>query len=219
MRITVTKFSKSELAAFLHALDRKLGSTQSIVVIGGAAAALNYDSGIRTSDVDIMTGFSAEIAAAAVEARRATGLAVAVGPVTVADPPVNYEDRLKSARGLVFGRLAVFFPDKYDLALMKMVRGYQHDLDAIEGIHSSKNLIRYITVSDSFAPRSRASLKAVANRFSCALVDLSRAMRPPVRGWYHTLRDGLEVPQPGRERCARAWAADLPNRRKSARCP
>ena len=43
MRAAVTKFGKSDLVAFLHALDRKLGSAQSIVVIGGAAAALNYD--------------------------------------------------------------------------------------------------------------------------------------------------------------------------------
>jgi hypothetical protein len=160
VRITVTKFGKSELATFLHALDRKLGSTQSIVVIGGAAAALNYDSGIRTSDVDVMTGFSAEIAAAAVEARRATGLAVAVGPVTVADPPVNYEDRLKSARGLDFERLAVFFPDKYDLALMKMVRGYQHDLDAIEGIHR----------------RHRLSMRVLVDRFEA---EMGQAIADP----------------------------------------
>ena len=69
--------------------------------------------------------------------------------MTVADPPVNYEDRLKSARGLDFERLAVFFPDKYDLALMKMVRGYQHDLDAIEGIHRRHRLSMRVLV-DSF---------------------------------------------------------------------
>jgi len=156
----VTKFGKSDLVAFVNALDRKLGSAQSIVVIGGAAAALNYDSGTKTSDVDVMTGFSAEIAAAAVEARRATGLAVAVGPVTVADPPLNYEDRLKSARGLDFKRLIVVFPDKYDLALMKTVRGYQHDLDAIEGIHR----------------RHRLSMKVLVDRFEA---EMGQAIADP----------------------------------------
>lgn len=156
----MTKFGKSDLVAFVNALDRKLGSAQSIVVIGGAAAALNYDSGTKTSDVDVMTGFSAEIAAAAVEARRATGLAVAVGPVTVADPPLNYEDRLKSARGLDFKRLIVVFPDKYDLALMKTVRGYQHDLDAIEGIHR----------------RHRLSMKVLVDRFEA---EMGQAIADP----------------------------------------
>ena len=160
MRAAVTKFGKSDLVAFVNALDRKLGSAQSIVVIGGAAAALNYDSGTKTSDVDVMTGFSAEIAAAAVEARRATGLAVAVGPVTVADPPLNYEDRLKSARGLDFKRLIVVFPDKYDLALMKTVRGYQHDLDAIEGIHR----------------RHRLSMKVLVDRFEA---EMGQAIADP----------------------------------------
>jgi Nucleotidyltransferase of unknown function (DUF6036) len=160
VRAAVTKFGKSDLVAFLRALGRELGSAQSIVVIGGAAAALNYDSGTKTSDVDVMTGFSAEIAAAAVEARRATGLAVAVGPVTVADPPLNYEDRLKSARGLDFKRLVVVFPDKYDLALMKTVRGYQHDLDAIEGIHR----------------RHRLSMKVLVDRFEA---EMGQAIADP----------------------------------------
>jgi hypothetical protein len=166
----LTKFGKRELVAFLRAVDRNLASAQGIVVIGGAAAALNYDSGTKTSDVDVMTGFSAEIDNAAAEARRATGLAVAVGPVTVADPPLNYEDRLKPARGLRFEKLGVVFPDKYDLALMKTVRGYEHDLDAIEGIHRRHRLSMKVLVARFEAEMGQAIADPKKLRLNMAML-------------------------------------------------
>jgi hypothetical protein len=136
----VTRFDRVQLVTFLRALDRHVRRPASVVVIGGAAASIAYDSGTRTADIDVWTGLSAELLDAAEEARRQTGLAIAVGSAAVADLPFNYEDRLRSARGLRLRRLAVRFPEKYDLALAKVVRGYQHDLDAIEGIHRRHRL-------------------------------------------------------------------------------
>jgi hypothetical protein len=132
--------------AFLRALDRQLRRPSTAVVIGGAAAAVAYNSGTRTADIDLFHGMSKRIAEAARRARQETGLAIAVAAAPVADLPYDYEERLRSARGLRLQKLTLSFPDKYDLALAKAVRGYQHDLDAIEGIHRRHRLSRQTLV-------------------------------------------------------------------------
>jgi hypothetical protein len=134
------RFDRRQLLAFLRAIDRNLPRPASVVVIGGAAAAVAYRAGVMTADIDLMHGFTNEIAKAAAVARQQTGLAIAVGPAPVADLPYGYEDRLRHGRGLALRRLTLAFPDKYDLALSKVVRGYEHDLDAIEGIHRRHRL-------------------------------------------------------------------------------
>jgi hypothetical protein len=136
----LTRFDRRQLVAFVRALDRNLENPASVVVIGGAAAAMAYHAGTRTADIDIWQGMSEEILEAAARARRDTGLAIEIGSAAVADLPLNYEDRLRPARGLRLERLTLVFPDKYDLALAKAVRGYQHDIDAIEGIHRRHRL-------------------------------------------------------------------------------
>jgi hypothetical protein len=53
----------------------------------------------------------------------------------VADAPYEFESRLQ--RALPTTRwLEVLVPERHDLALMKMVRGYQHDLDTIAEMHA-----------------------------------------------------------------------------------
>jgi hypothetical protein len=39
---------------------------------------------------------------------------------------------VKAIRGLRLTKLTLIIPDKYDLALSKAVRGYPHDLEAIQ---------------------------------------------------------------------------------------
>jgi hypothetical protein len=147
---------------FLHAVDRHLQRPESAVVIGGAAAAVAFHSGTKTADIDLFRGMSKQILAAAAAAREETGLAIAVGAAAVADLPYDYEERLQPARGLRLGKLSLLFPDKYDLALAKAVRGYQHDLDAIEGIHR----------------RHRLSRKTLVARFE---KEMAQAIGPPAR--------------------------------------
>ncbi|HUG55226.1 MAG TPA: DUF6036 family nucleotidyltransferase [Vicinamibacteria bacterium] len=148
--------------AFLRAIDRNLGKPAVVMVIGGAAAAVAYHSDTRTADIDVFRGMTADLAAAAHEARRETGLAIAVSAAPVADLPYNYEERVRPGRGLSLRRLAALFPDKYDLVLSKAVRGYQHDVDAIEGIHR----------------RHRLSLKTLVERFEG---EMSQAIGDPRR--------------------------------------
>jgi hypothetical protein len=118
------------------------GRPRGVVVIGGAAAAVAYDSGTKTADIDLFSGLSSDVLDAARKARVAKGLAIAVAAAPVADLPYRYEERLRPARGLRLARLSLAFPDKYDLALSKRVRGYQHDVDAIAGIHRRHKLSR-----------------------------------------------------------------------------
>lgn len=143
----MTRFDRPQLVAFVRALDRHLERPTAIVVIGGAAAALAHHAGTRTADIDVWQGLSAEILEAAARAREETGLAIDVASAAVADLPLNYEDRLRPARGLRLATLTMVFPDKYDLTLAKAVRGYQHDIDAIAGIHRRHRLARQTLVA------------------------------------------------------------------------
>lgn len=152
----MTKFDRAQLVSFLRALDRNLPRPARAVVIGGAAAAVAYDAGTKTADVDLFTGASKDVLEAAHEARRQTGLAIAVAAAPVADLPYNYEERLRPARGLRLAKLSLVFPDKYDLALAKAVRGYQHDIDAIAAIHRRHRLARKTLVSRFEAEMSHA---------------------------------------------------------------
>ncbi len=139
----------------MRAVGRHLTRPTTVVVIGGAAAAIEYQSNTKTADIALLAGMSKDVQHASHSARKETGLAIAIGAVTVADLPLNYEDRLRPARGLRIERLRVVFPDKYDLTLSKTVRGYQHDLDAIQGIHrrhtlSQQTLVgRFVTEMDT----------------------------------------------------------------------
>jgi hypothetical protein len=166
----LTRFERSELIAFLRAIDRSLRRRTSIVVIGGAAAAVGYHAGVRTADIDLWQGLSNEVLEAAARARHDTGMAVAVGSAAVADLPANYEDRLRPVRGLRLRNLAVWIPDKYDLTLSKAVRGYQHDLDAIEGIHRHHRLSQATLIARFEAEMTAAIADPRRVRLNVAMV-------------------------------------------------
>jgi Nucleotidyltransferase of unknown function (DUF6036) len=139
----VRRFDRAELVSFIRAVDRHLSDKVEILVIGGAAAALGYSAGVHTADVDVFElrhGSAKALAHAAEAARQETGLAVSVGAAAVASLPDEFESRVRSVRGLQLKKLSILIPDKYDIALSKTVRGYPHDIDAIEGIHAHHRL-------------------------------------------------------------------------------
>jgi len=141
----VTRFDRAQLVAFIRAIDRNLAEKVEIVVIGGAAATVAYGANVTTADVDVftvVTGAPGELLAAAALARRQTGLGVNVGAAAVADLPYDYERRLKPIRGLKLNNLTILVPDKYDLVLSKTMRGYPHDIEAVEGISKHHRLAR-----------------------------------------------------------------------------
>jgi hypothetical protein len=92
-----------------------------------------------TDDIDAWTAIQTELAAAAEKARAATGLDVPLEKSGVADAPFDFESRLQRILpGL--RRLRVMVPEKHDLVLMKAMRCYEHDLQAIEEIHAHSPL-------------------------------------------------------------------------------
>lgn len=137
------RFERGEIVRFLRALDSALDGSVEVFVVGGLAAILQYDAAVKTSDMDVgafVSGDQTDLRRASRVAAEATGIFLAINPAPVAELPWNYEDRVKLVRGLKLKKLRMIVPDKYDLVLSKALRGYEHDLEAIESIHTRHRL-------------------------------------------------------------------------------
>jgi hypothetical protein len=132
-------FLREQLKEFLEAIDAALDRPAEVVVIGGSAAALHYGVARATRDIDTWTNVAPALAAAADEARTATGLDVPLQKSGVADAPVDFESRLERVLPDLT-RLKVLVPERHDLVLMKAVRCYEHDLATIAEIHAHSPL-------------------------------------------------------------------------------
>lgn len=69
------QFDNNELETFLRAVDSQLSGLAEIVVIGGAAAAMAYQSDFGTHDIDTATNVS-QIEEALAAARKVSGIDV-----------------------------------------------------------------------------------------------------------------------------------------------
>jgi len=141
------KFHRDELTRFLEAVDKYLSGPKRVVLIGGAAASLAYGIARVTTDIDTIDDI-ADIREALQLARLETGLDVPFQSVGVYDVPYHYEDRLKPME-LGLEKLQVVVPEKHDLALMKVVRGQDNDLEAIQQIAEQVGLDK-VTLVDRF---------------------------------------------------------------------
>ncbi len=133
-------FRPDEFRRFLVAVDQFLAEPFDLIVIGGAAAALAYGYDEGTTDLDTWTAKFRRIEKALEQAREATGLAIPVEHAAVADAPYEFESRLVVVPRLDLEHLTVKVPEKHDLALMKLLRGYAKDLQAIRAIHAGRGL-------------------------------------------------------------------------------
>jgi hypothetical protein len=86
-------FVTAEIERFLRALDTNLGEPFTMIIIGGAAAALAYRAVDYTRDIDTMNDLGS-IEDAYQRTRAETGLDIPMSPAGVADAPYHYEDRL-----------------------------------------------------------------------------------------------------------------------------
>lgn len=125
-------YRRDELTRFLQSLDERIAESRTLVVIGGAAAALAYGIARATIDIDTITDIS-DLEAALERARDDTGLDVPLQTVGVHDAPYCFEDRLVLLE-LGLSKLRIVVPEKHDLALMKVVRGQDNDREAIQQI-------------------------------------------------------------------------------------
>ena len=131
-------YGVDEICVFLRAIDRHLTSHASIVLIGGAAAAFHQASS-TTNDVDTSHALTAELRTAIERASAETGLAIPISYAAVADVPYNSDDRLERLLPEL-GNLEVRVLEKHDLALSKIVRGDDHDLQQLLEIHQNTGL-------------------------------------------------------------------------------
>jgi len=132
-------YTPTELRRYLAAMDQALERPTEVVVIGGAAAAIEYGVASGTRDIDTWTRVHEALAVAADRARQTTKLGVPFAQSGVADGPHDFESRLERTLPRL-RRLQVMVPEKHDLVLMKVLRGDEHDLQAIEAIHERSPL-------------------------------------------------------------------------------
>lgn len=139
------KYTRREFNILLKAMDANLERKVEIIVIGGAAALLQYKSTRLTSDIDSFNNINS-LQAAYKKAKKETGLDIPLSQAGVADGPYNFEDRLKTYKGISMKKLIVKIPEIHDLILMKTVRGYEHDLEVIQEICRKNRVNRKVLV-------------------------------------------------------------------------
>lgn len=90
----VNSHTHEQLVGFLREADRALSSNQRLVIIGGAAALLNYGAIRPTADIDTIEPLTAELERAFDRAREQTGLDIPVQSVGIYDTPYDFEERI-----------------------------------------------------------------------------------------------------------------------------
>ena len=133
----MNQFLPEELSNFLQVTDYYLTSRCELIIIGGAAASLAYGVTKTTSDIDTVSKIPDHLTVALDLAKAKTGFSIPVSHVGVYEPPYNYETRLSLIENPILTKLQLFVPERHDLALMKIVRGYENDIQVIEEIHQN----------------------------------------------------------------------------------
>ena len=121
--------------------DARLTAPSKVTAIGGVALILGYSTKDKTRDLDTATSLSREVAVALreagleVQARHALPIPPPCGPVAVWDAPYHYEDRLR--RILPELKMLHFFaPEEHDLAMMKISRCEERDMEDLKALHA-----------------------------------------------------------------------------------
>lgn len=188
------RFKREQIIRFLRALDSALDGDVEVFVVGGLAAILQYDAAVKTSDMDVVAlvrGHQSDLMRAAQVAFDATGIDLDINPATITELPWNYEDRVKRVRGLRFKKLHMIVPEKYDLALSKAVRGYEHDLEAIASMHDHHPLSE-TTLARRFEEEIWKSAVGDQRKFAFNMLQLMRALYGAKRAEAYRVRWGLD---------------------------
>jgi len=133
-------YSPEELKVLFEAADAHLSESVSILVIGGTAVALGHGIDLVTRDIDTWDAIPPALKNAFEMAREVSGLDIPVHHAAVADAPYDFETRIESLNLEDLRKLRVLIPEKHDLALMKVLRGYEHDLQMVQAISDKHGL-------------------------------------------------------------------------------
>src|SRR3989442_5861474 len=159
------KFETSALFEFLGRVDRELAAPCIIFLIGGSAVSI-IDPSHSTSDVDLLSPGSEEFDAAVARLRARGEPALQV--VGIAEGPEGLEGRAQKVALEGTTQLTVLVPERHDLAIMKLARGYEHDLQALEDIHR----LQPFDVETLVARYEATEVVGPRRRFALALLDL-----------------------------------------------
>jgi hypothetical protein len=127
------RYTPHEIAEFLKAIDNNLTTKETMIIIGGTAAALAYKYSGGTTDIDTYNSVQ-RIESAVEKAKTQTGFDIPVTATGIVNPPHDFEDRLQPYNAAQFKNLNVMVPEAIDLIIMKSMRAEAHDLQAIEVI-------------------------------------------------------------------------------------
>lgn len=132
------EFLPNQLTHFLIETDRHLDRRCELIIVGGAAASIAYSANRTTTDIDTQNKLSEALENAFERARKETGFLVPVSYVGgVCEGPYDYEDRLEPFFHENFKNLLIYVPEHHDLALMKIVRGNENDVQGITDIQKN----------------------------------------------------------------------------------
>ena len=131
--------------SFLSEIDRAATERLTLHCIGGFALSLHYGLSRSTGDIDVVEVTPSDAKAwLASTAGRDSALhrkhKVYLQVVTVATVPYSYEDRLTEIFPSEFERLRLLVLDPYDLALSKLTRNLEVDLEDVKHLARSSNL-------------------------------------------------------------------------------
>lgn len=162
------EYSGKEIEQFLIKIDSYLKEPFGIVIIGGTAAILAYHISDATQDIDTWNNVDGLVEAYE-KAKKETGFDIPLSRTSVADPPYCFEDRLKVYNPKLFKKLIVKIPEVMDLILMKAMRGYAHDMQAIEEmvkntkVKCEKLVDRYVSeMRTAITPERKRNLNFLA---------------------------------------------------------
>jgi hypothetical protein len=129
------KFDRADLIAFLRIVDARLTRPGRIRLIGGAVIGLCYLPSYRTRDIDYAWA-DREVQEAMAEVLAARPGLVVTAQTGVYFAPYSHERRLQvlDIPGLTY--LTVEVPERHDLAIMKVTRGFDRDLEALAQVHA-----------------------------------------------------------------------------------
>jgi len=128
-------FDRVNLVAFLREVDALLTRSGTARIIGGAVISLAHVPSYKTRDIDyVWADLEVDAAIRRVAAEHPElGYASRTGVYFVPD---GYENRFETLAipGLV--HLRVVIPERHDLAIMKITRGIERDIEAVAAMHA-----------------------------------------------------------------------------------
>ncbi len=191
------RLERDQIIRYLRALDAALEGDVEIFVVGGLAAILQYDAVVNTADINvfaIVSGRESDLKRAARVASATTGIVLPIHPASITELPWNYEDRLRRVRGLKLKKLTMIVPDKYDLALSKTVRGYEHDMEAIASMHAHHRLSEK-TLVQRFEDEIWKTARGDPRNFALNMFHVIRLLYGEKRAEAYRRRWGLDKPR------------------------